>query len=295
MALRGVKPKKVEKRLKALFFGEEGSGKTTASIQFPSPYLIDTEKGAIHDSYVELLDKNGGAVFQTSDWNDLITEVKSLLTEKHPYKTIIIDPLTTLYHDLLEKSAERLKSHQDPEGTSFGRHYGYANKQMKHLLNLLLRLDMNVIITSHSKTEYGDNMVVLGNTYDCYKKLGYLFDLVLEIKLVGSNRQAVVRKSRIAGFPSNDKFMFSYKEVAERYGNKILEKEAIPQDLINAEELKTLIGLAETLNVSRETIDKWIDKAECNELDELPKAIGIKIIDHLTTKLNQRNEEFKDV
>ena len=45
---------------------------------------------------------------------------------------------------------------------------------MKHLLSLLLRLDMNVIITAHSKNEYGNNMVVLGQTFDCYKKLDYL-------------------------------------------------------------------------------------------------------------------------
>lgn len=46
MALRGVKPTAIQKRLKALFYGAAGVGKTTAAISFPSPYLIDTEKGA---------------------------------------------------------------------------------------------------------------------------------------------------------------------------------------------------------------------------------------------------------
>ena len=37
MALRGKKPEAIQKRLKALFFGLPGVGKTTAAIQFPRP------------------------------------------------------------------------------------------------------------------------------------------------------------------------------------------------------------------------------------------------------------------
>src|ERR1041385_376185 len=140
MALRAVQPKAVEKRLKALFYGAAGVGKSTAAASFPRPYFIDTERGIENDQYVKLLQQTGGAVFQTSDFDELMKEVKALLTESHEYKTLVIDPLTTLYNDLLDKSA--LKN-----GTEFGRHYAEANKQMKHLLNLLLRLDMNVIIT----------------------------------------------------------------------------------------------------------------------------------------------------
>src|SRR6185312_17208467 len=105
MALRGVKPKAIQKRLKALFYGSAGVGKTTAAIQFPQPYLIDTEKGAENTQYIKILEKNGGSIFQTSDFDDLIKEVKALLTEKHEFKTLVIDPLTTLYNDLLDKSA----------------------------------------------------------------------------------------------------------------------------------------------------------------------------------------------
>src|SRR6185503_1106674 len=124
MGLRGIKPEAIQKRLKALFYGGAGVGKTTAAIQFPSPYLIDTEKGAENDQYTKLLKKSGGVVFQTSDFDELMKEVKALLTEKHEYKTLIIDPLTTIYNDLLDKSAIKNK-------TDFGRHYSEANKQIK--------------------------------------------------------------------------------------------------------------------------------------------------------------------
>lgn len=68
MALRAVKPNTVQKRLKALFYGHSGAGKTTAAINFPKPYLIDTEKGSENDQYVKTLTKNGGVVFHTADF-----------------------------------------------------------------------------------------------------------------------------------------------------------------------------------------------------------------------------------
>jgi adenosyl cobinamide kinase/adenosyl cobinamide phosphate guanylyltransferase len=169
MALKGKKPETIEKRLKAFFYGAAGVGKTTAAISFPRPYLIDTERGAENDQYVRILKENQGAIFQTTDFDELINEIKSLLSEKHDYRTVIIDPLTTLYNDLLDKCAKDLKEkskEKDATGTEFGRHYTEANKHMKHLIKLLLRLDMNVIITAHAKNEYGKGMEVLGQTYD---------------------------------------------------------------------------------------------------------------------------------
>ena len=96
MALRGKKPEAVEKRLKALFYGPPGVGKTTASIQFPRPYLIDTERGAQNKQYVDALNKAGGAYFFTTDPDELIAELTTLLSQKHEFQTVIIDPLTII-------------------------------------------------------------------------------------------------------------------------------------------------------------------------------------------------------
>lgn len=265
-----------------------GVGKTTASIQFPRPYLIDTERGAENDQYVKILEEKGGAIFQTSDFDELLTEVKSLLTEKHEYKTLIIDPLTTLYNDLLDKSAEKLKresKEKDATGTEFGRHYGEANKKMKHLLSLLLRLDMNVIITSHAKNEYGNNLAVLGQTYDCYKKLDYLFDLVFEIQKRGKERVGVVKKTRIEKFVDAECFPFSYEEIAKRYGKDILEKEAAQETLATKEQVEKLKRLIELLKVPLETSQKWLDKSSAETFEEMKTADIQKCIDFLDSKV----------
>lgn len=278
MALRAVKPMTIEKRMKALFYGSAGVGKTTAAIQFPKPYLIDTEKGATNDQYVKMLDKMGGAIFQTSDFDELINEVKALLTEKHEYKTLIIDPLTTLYNDLLDKAALKV-------GTEFGRHYGEANKAMKHLLNLLLRLDMNVIITSHAKNEYGANLAVLGQTYDCYKKLDYLFDLVFEIQKRGNERVALVKKTRCEGFPEGEVFPFAYDEIAQRYGKEILEKKAEAQELASQEQVDEINRLIDLLKTPEETIAKWLKKSEAESFDEMNHSAIQKCIEYLKKQI----------
>jgi len=278
MALRAKAPEAIEKRLKALFYGSAGVGKTIAAIQFPKPYLIDTEKGAENDQYTKLLKKAGGVIFQTSDFNELMSEVKTLLTEKHEYKTLIIDPLTTLYNDLLDKSAIK-------NGTDFGRHYSEANKQIKHLLNLLLRLDMNVIITSHAKNEYGQNLSVLGQTFDCYKKLDYLFDLVFEIQKRGKDRVALVKKSRIENFPDTEHFPFSYAEIAKKYGKEILERDAVAQEVASDEQVKEIVRLIDLIKVPEEIYRKWLDKSGSERWEEMPKEAIEKCIDHLTSKI----------
>ena len=280
MALKGIKPTKVEKRLKALFYGEAGAGKTTAAISFPKVYLIDTEKGATNDQYVKLLNDGGGAIFQTTSFDELVDEVKALLTEKHDYKTLVIDPLTTLYNDLLDKAEKKV-------GNEFGRHYGEANKEMKRLLNLLLRLDMNVIITCHAKNEYGDNLKIIGTTFDGYKKLDYLFDLVFCIQKRGQSRVAMVRKSRIETFEDAEVFPFSYDEVATRYGREILERDAAIQELASQDQVDQIKHLIELFKVPEETVQKWLDKASASDLRDLPSDSAQKVIDHLTKQIKR--------
>ena len=290
MALRGKQPKEITKRLKAFFYGVAGVGKTMAAIQFPAPYLIDAERGAENAQYVDALTKNGGVIFQTTDFEDLISEVRSLLSEKHPYKTLVIDPLTTIYSNLLNTCADKL-SRGGKEGTERGRHYGEAEKHIKRLLQLLLRLDMNVIITSHAKPDYapGGEMTIIGTTFDCYKKLDYLFDLAIEITKRGKIRKGIVKKTRIASFEDGELFDFSYSEIASRYGKDVIEKEAIVQKLASKEQVDKINELVFYSPVTQELMDKTLQKAGVDCYEDLTEEQAQKIIDWLAPKLNQES------
>lgn len=278
MALKAKKPAMIESRLKALFYGNAGVGKTMASIQFPRPYIIDTEGSTNKPQYVKAIDNVDGAVLMTVDFDEMVNEVRELLTTKHEYKTLVIDSLTLLYNDLLEKAERKV-------GTEFGRHYGEANKRMKQLLNLLFRLDMNVIITSHSKNEYGANLAVLGQTFDCYKKLDYLFDLVFEIQKRGSSRVGIVKKSRIEEFPDGETIPFCYDEIARRYGKEVLERDAIAQELATREQIKEIHRLIELLKVPEETYQKWLDKSNSDKWSDMPESAIQKCIDYLKKRI----------
>lgn len=278
MALKAKKPAMIESRLKALFYGSAGVGKTIAAIQFPRPYIIDTEGSTNKPQYVKAIENVDGAVLMTVDFDEMVNEVRELLTTKHEYKTLVIDSLTLLYNDLLEKAERKV-------GTEFGRHYGEANKHMKQLLNLLFRLDMNVIITSHSKNEYGVNLSVLGQTFDCYKKLDYLFDLVFEIQKRGTHRVGLVKKSRIEAFPDSESFPFSYDEIASRYGRHIIERDAVAQELASSAQVCELLRLVDLLKVPAETYQKWLDKASSECWEDMQKDSIQKCIDHLKSKI----------
>jgi hypothetical protein len=156
---------------------------------------------------------------------------------------------------------------------------------MKQLLNLLFRLDMNVIITSHSKNEYGQNLAVLGQTFDCYKKLDYLFDLVFEIQKRGTHRVGLVKKSRIENFPDSESFPFSYNEISERYGRHILERDAIAQELSTPEQVKDILRLIDLLKVPEEIYQKWLDKGGSECWEDMQKESIQKCIDHLKSRI----------
>ena len=183
MALRAKKPEAVTKRLKLFMYGPAGVGKTTAAIQFPNSYIIDCEKGA--ENYDKLITASSSVVFQTTDIHEVIHEVKALLTEKHDYRTLVIDPVTTIYNDLLEKCEHQV-------GSDFGRHYAAANKTMKRLSNLIMALDMNVVVTGS-----GEFVEVQGTAEGAPFRRDEL-DALLDLAVAGCAQLSAIQQQALA-------------------------------------------------------------------------------------------------
>lgn len=278
MALKFKKPEIKQQRLKAMFYGEMGTGKSTCACLFPNTAYIDTEDTTSKEKYARMIINSGGQVLATGDFDEILSQVKELMSTKHDFKTLVIDSLTIPY-DNLQADCEKVV------GSDFGRHVTAANKKMKLLVNLLLRIDMNVIITCQAKKEYGGNMSVLGQTYACYNRLGYMFDLVFETQLRGEKFFAVTKKSRIDAFPMHESFSFSYAEVIKRYGNESIEKEVVIQTLADKKQVEELNRLIKLLKISDDTCNKWKEKHNAESFEELSAEVIQKILDHLKLKI----------
>lgn len=281
MALKAIVPLANKQRLKLFMYGDAGVGKTTASCVLPAPYIIDSEKGTVN--YSDMICKCGGAVFQTTDMNEVREELRQLRTEKHNFKTLVIDSITPLYFNLVEYCEKEY-------GTEYGRHYGEANKIMRGFVNLLMSLDMNVIITAHSKVVYGDNMQKIGLTFDGWKKLDYIFDLVLELRrLTPTRRQAKVVKTRIDTFPDGEKFEWTYSALLERYDNNELSRETNVVTTASDKQQAEVRHLANNVDGGTDYVRKCLVKIGIEVLNDLTDDQADKIIEGLSKKIGVAN------
>ena len=285
MALRGKAPEEVEKRLKMFIYGASGVGKTTTAISFPNCYLIDTEHGSENSQYGDLIKKNNGVTFHSSDFKEILQEVRALRTETHSYKTLIIDPMTTVYNNLVDSHS--VKNGKD--NTEYGRHTAAAKKDMKRFFDLLLSLDMNLILTAHAKKEYAQgSMTVIGKTFDFFEGAEYVFDLVLEIQKIGKKRIGKVVKTRIKTFEEGEEFDWSYEAVVAKYDRDVMEALTKPIVVASSEEVAQLMHLISVLKVSSEDVGKWCKKAKVSHLEDMPQDIILKCIASLQNSINTK-------
>lgn len=285
MALRAKPPEATDKRLKLFMFGEAKVGKTTAALQFPNNYVIDAERGTEESQYVDSMKRNGSEVYRTTDIDEVIQEARELATSAHNFRTITVDPITPLYVDLLEKMERKV-------GTEWGRHYGAANTVMKRLTNLLMNLDMNVIVTAHAKAEYGDEMKRTGTTFDGWKKLDYLFDLIIMLERRGQKRVAIVKGTRIAAFKDGEVFDWSYDEFQRRYGGA-LGKASTTVEYATADQIAEITKLLEIVKLPEGTVDKWLTAAGVDRFDDMLTTQIAGCIGSLKKKIDQTTGDKK--
>ena len=248
--LKAITPEQASKKLskpKIIVFGKAGVGKTYAAIDFPNCYYIDTEGGAKQSDYLAKLKKANGVYFGqdegSQDFAEVTEQVKALATEKHNFKTLVIDSFSHLQMIEVGKEIEKfMKSKKDLSAT-----YGAEKKPFaahsRSLINWLDKLDMTVILICHEKQRYEDSKAD-GFMADSWDKMEYLFNLVLRITKKGGSRYATVEKTRFSEmFAPAEQFEWSYKKFAEKYGANTLEQEATPTQLATPEQLTELSQL----------------------------------------------------
>lgn len=286
MALRGKKPEISEKRLKLFLYGPAGVGKTTAAIQMPRPYVIDTEKGTEQKSYVEKIQQAGGAVFRAASASELLEELRALTTETHPYKTLVVDPMTSVEDGVIADATAKYEALKKEGGDM--RVWRDRDQTMRRIRSMLLGLDMNVIVTAHGKVEYGDNFNKIGQTFEGWRKWPYVFDLVIELDKQGDRRNAIVRKTRMEQeFPDGTVFEWSYEELSKRYSAAIMERDATAITLATPAQIAQIHELEQTMNISEEWKFKVFKKADVEDWSDMPSDMLQKCIDQQLEILNK--------
>lgn len=288
--LTGVMPSKIEQRFKCFVYGDAGVGKTTFALQFPSPYYIDCENKTRQNVHLDMLEAAGGLYCLRTDYDGLYAEIMALATEKHRFKTVIIDSITVPYKALVEDCFQATLSKAGAEDAR--RAYGLSGRKINQLVNLLLKADMNVIMIAHSKNVSDETGKVISTKFDADAKLPYMFDVVLEVqKVAGDKRIGIVRKTSGDMFKGVNTFDFSYEEVKKVIDSCVIDKDAVPLAKIDAVSLKTLEVLEMSLSramhvksVSDDYVKKCFDSLSIKDLSEISEAQAMKWIEALDRK-----------
>jgi len=272
---------------KMVLYGPAGVGKTWFALSFPGVYYISPELGATRKHYTERLKSNGGVYLGPEDgaldFEVLIDQAKVLATEKHKFKTLVVDSITEVFNASIQKEAERLG-----EKNAFGADKKPAIAYMRRFVNAVARLDMNVIFVAHEKSEWGvveGKREEIGKIPDCWDKLIYSLDLAFQAVKRGPDRKAVVRKSRLIGFPEGDSFALDYAAFSERYGKDIMEKPAAPIVMASPEQVAEITRLVDLLKIDADTTEKWLEKANAENFSEFNVSQAEKIIKSLKSKI----------
>ena len=131
--------------LKIVIYGPEGIGKSTFASQFPDPLFIDTEGGTSN--------LNIRRIKCNKSWNELITIVKEIHDNPTICKTVVLDTADWAETLCINAVCEKYRKN-NIEDFGFGKGYVYLVDEFSKLLSLLdqlLEVGINVVITAHAK------------------------------------------------------------------------------------------------------------------------------------------------
>ena len=168
MSLQSISRGIVERPIKLLIYGQDGLGKSTFAAKAPAPIFIDAEDGSNN--------LNVDRFPVPTTWQDIIDAVRSLTTDQHDYKSLIVDTLDAIeplcWRYVCDKATKRGKEQIDNiEGFGYGRGYVAALDEWRVLLSALEQLwrskGMMIILVAHSIIKPFKNPE--GDDYDRYQ------------------------------------------------------------------------------------------------------------------------------
>jgi DNA-binding ferritin-like protein (Dps family) len=276
----------ISTRLKMYVYGPTGVGKTVTALHFPSPAVIDAERGTEHYGKFFKFKR----IF-TANPDTIIAVIDELLqnpvVDGETIKTLVVDPISVVYDTLVSNYESKMKVKTGNASYQLKPlDYKYIKSEVRRLGLKLLSLDMNVIVTAKEKIQYSSDpsefMKVEGTSPEGPKDFPYLFDVVLRLsKTTDGKFWANVEKDRTNNLPPE--FEYSYETFTKYLGIEGLEREPVvfnqQRNLIqrNNRTVKTIFN-------GKEIMTAGITGDNLEKIQNLVKDYGA---DKLTAKLKE--------
>lgn len=279
-----------QRRLKLFLWGDSGAGKTTLALQFPSPVVIDMEGGTeLYSADFEF------DVLQATSADEVMEAIDWLLRNKHPYRTLVIDPITIYWEALQKKWSDIfLKRNKGSKGFKHEfydlqpRDWMTLKAEFKDLVRKLLQLDMNVVVTARQKTLYADSgfMRKVGDTFDGEKSLPYLFDTIVRLHR-GPKGEFLGEclKDRSNRVPTGD-FECTYPKLERLLRADVVDRETAPKPRANDEQLTRIANLIYQLGLDGKAVLVRLRKYGAYSLQALSEDAAAEILSKLEAAAN---------
>lgn len=276
---------------KILVYGASGVGKTRWALDWPDLYVLDVEGGATQPEYRKQLQSSRGLYLGPDDgaasFDVVLDQVKTLATETHDRKTLVVDSVTKLFANEIAREAERLTD--AGKKNEFGADKRPAVNYMRQLVSWLTRMNLNVILIAGEIAEWGKDSTgersQIGTTFDCWPRLEYELDLAIQVVKLGNSRYGKVRKSRIAAFPHAETFEWTYDAFTSLYGRDVVEEPSERIQVATPEQIAEINRLLEVVKLEEGTVDKWLAAANVSAWDEMAEPRAAKAIDYLKGRI----------
>ena len=181
----------VQTKIKALIYGQAGTGKSTLALSAPKPLMLDFDGGIHRVNYA-----HQGATVQVTSWEDCENVLKEDLKE---FDSLIIDTggkmLDYMADYIIRKNSKMGKSNGALTLQGFGERKG----MFRQFCRQIMMLNKHLIFVAHRDTQkinedYRYVPLFGGSSYD---------DLVTDLDLVGYLE--AVGKKRVITFDPSDK------------------------------------------------------------------------------------------
>lgn len=276
MSLKQNPSEKLNLRLRLMVYGKSGAGKTFLGLHFPDVLVLDTQRGT--DAYHDMFDFES---IQIRSVQSLVEQVEMLESEKHNFKTVLIDSLTDITDFQRDDAANYLSGEeigQTEIGTSLYKFniadYRIVNSDYRAILRRIVMLGMNVICTCQEKDEYKDHsmMVPTGNkTMDAGKNTEQWFDTVIRLFSRDGIHYLYCTKDRTRRIPMFNEREISYDDFAQMIGEQVITQSPTITDKCTREQRNQIEAIRKLLNVSASTLRKALSEYEAERLTELTR------------------------